>query len=384
MTIYRIGRPEDAKAQFKKLGCDAGGIAIMAQKCEIAVFAIKDLKTPGANILKQDALSVGADLAVPAGVICCETEQVDALLMGTPRQLSQLAKKAKAQPFGLRRLGEALEAAFGAKDFPLRIMGVINANDDSFFAGSRRKGGEALEAAERMIEDGAQMIDIGAVSTRPGSDPVSAEEELRRLGPLLDALYQEKVTERACFSIDTTAPEVMRYALDRGFGFINDISGMADPRTAVLASEYGVQLCIMHMQNDPKTMQSEPRYDNVIADIEQFFSERLATAEAAGLRREQIVLDVGIGFGKRLEHNLALLKHHRHFMKFGCELLVGASRKSMIHAIIPSEIEARLPGTLAIHLHAIRNGANIVRCHDVAEHRQAITVQEAIGKGDIW
>ncbi len=171
---------------------------------------------------------------------------------------------------------------------------------------------------------------------------------------------------------------MVAYALQSGFGIVNDITGAADERLVALVVEYGAKYCIMHMQGTPQTMQQNPQYEDVTAEVSAFFEERIAVCEAAGMKREDIILDVGIGFGKTLEHNLTLLKNLRHFTHFGCEVLIGASRKSMIDKIIPTPVEERLPGTLAIHLKAVENGASIVRCHDVREHKQALAVWEAL------
>jgi dihydropteroate synthase len=379
MRLYRLGAIREREELLRRLGVRDGGVRIMARKMRTLWIHIRDLRTPAANILKQDALSVGADLAVPGGVITCEKERVDVLLIATEAQLRTLARKEKAQPFGLKELAGELEGFLKEPSEPVRIMGVLNANEDSFYAGSRFMGDAAVERIERMIAEGAAIIDIGGVSSRPGSEPVGAEEELERVRPLCDAVREYRLYEQALFSIDSYTPEVINYALQSGFGLVNDITGASDEAVVKLAAEYGAKLCIMHMRGMPKTMQSNPVYEDVTAEVDAFFAERIARCEALGLPRERIILDVGIGFGKTLEHNLTLLRNHATFLRHGCELLIGASRKSMIDRIIPTPTEARLPGTLAIHLKAVDNGATIVRCHDVAEHRQALAVWEAMG-----
>lgn len=378
MQIYKLGNIADKEAALKALGVEKGGISIMAKKMELLCFYIKGLKTPAANILKQDALSIGAELAVPGGVILCEKPTYDCILIGTKKHIEILSRKELAQPFGLKALAGELKKFLSTKTYPTRIMGIINANDDSFFEGSRFVAGDAIVQCEKMIADGAEIIDIGAVSSRPGSKEVSAKEELERVKPICDAIREQKLYEKALFSIDSYMPSVVEYTLQSGFGLINDITGASDDEIVKLAVKYNAKLCIMHMQGTPQTMQKEPCYEDVTAEVSAFFEERIAKCEAMGVSREQIILDVGIGFGKTLEHNLTLLKNMHHFTHFGCEVLIGASRKSMIHKIIPTPTEERLPGTLAIHLKAVENGATIVRCHDVAEHRQAIKVLEAI------
>jgi len=378
MHIYKLGNITDKKAALKTLGVESGGVSIMAKKMELFYFFIKDLKTPAANILKQDALSIGADLAVPGGVILCEKPTYDCILIGTKKHMEILSKKELAQPFGLKTLANELKKFLSLKTFPVQIMGVINANDDSFFEGSRFVAEDAIIQIEKMIDDGANIIDIGAVSSRPGAAEVGEREELKRIKPICDMIKNKKLNEKVIFSIDSYTPSVVEYALDSGFTIVNDITGASDENIIKLALKKNAKLCIMHMKGTPQTMQVNPRYDDVMVEVSDFFEERIATCENLGLGRENIVLDVGLGFGKTLEHNLRLIKNLNHFKHFGCELLIGASRKSMIDKIISSPTEERLPGTLAIHLKAVENGASIVRCHDVAEHKQALAVLNAL------
>ena len=376
MQLYLLDTAGDPRVVLERYDVHRGGIAIMADKAEMLWIHIGGLRTPAANILKQDALSIGADLAVPGGVITCEHDRVDALLIATPRQIQHLADKERTQPFGLKEVARFLSTLRPAPAYPVRIMGVINANEDSFYAGSRFVADAAVERIETMIDQGAHIIDIGAVSSRPGAAAVSPEAELERVRPICDAIRERQLHKKALFSIDSYAPSVVDYALRSGFGLINDITGARDPELIALAVEHGASYCIMHMQGTPQTMQNDPHYTDVTAEVDAFFAERIAACEAAGLVRERILLDPGIGFGKTLEHNLTLLRNLRTFTRHGCELLVGASRKSMIDAIHPAPVEARLPGTLSIHLHALNNGATILRCHDVAEHLQAVAVWE--------
>ncbi len=378
MKIYQLGHITDKKAALKALNVESGGVDIMAKKMELLHFFIKDLKTPAANILKQDALSIGAELAVPGGVILCEKPTYDCILMGTRKHMEILSKKELAQPFGLKTVARELKKFLSIKTYPVQIMGVINANDDSFFSGSRFKAEDAIKKIKAMIDNGAEIIDVGAVSSRPGADAVSAEEELSRIKPICDMIKAEKLYEHATFSVDSYTPDVVAYALDSGFTLINDITGASDDAIINLAVKHNARLCIMHMKGTPKTMQNDPNYRDVMVEVSDFFERRIAKCEALGLERKNIILDVGIGFGKTLEHNLTLIRNMAHFKVFGCEVLVGASRKGMIDKISTSTPEERLPGTLAIHLKAVENGASIVRCHDVAEHQQALAVLRAM------
>ncbi len=378
MKIYQLNKIKNKKEYLKNLKVHGGGVPIMAKKMELLYFQIKDLKTPAVNILKQDALSIGAELATPSGVITCEKESYDCLLIGTRKHIEILSKKELLQPFGLKALALELQEFLKVKEYPVKIMGIINANDDSFFEGSRFRDGEAVEKIEQMITQGAKIIDIGAVSSRPNADVVSDEVELERIKPICDAIKAKKLYEEVSFSVDSYTLSVIEYALKSGFNLVNDITGASNDEVVKLAVEYGAKLCIMHMQGTPQTMQQNPTYDDVMVEISDFFEERIAKCEAFGMKREDIILDVGIGFGKTLEHNLTLIKNMGHFKKFGCEVLVGASRKSMIDKVIPTPTQERLAGTIVIHTRAIENGASIVRCHDVKEHRQALALLEAL------
>ncbi|MEV9529569.1 dihydropteroate synthase [Aliarcobacter butzleri] len=375
MKTYKISL-NDSKKFFENLGCDSGGISILSKKSKLHTLYIKDLHVGAANILKQDALSIGADLAVPNGVIIAKDKYVNALLIGTTKHFENLAKKELAQPFGLKELAKSLKDYVKEQNYPTKIMGVLNANEDSFFKNSRFDNSEACLKIEKMIEDGANIIDIGAVSSRPGSLPVSENIELDRLKDIVQTIYQNKYYERVDFSIDSFSPKVIEYVLNHGFKIVNDITGLQNDEVCKLVSKYNAQAVIMHMQNNQTNMQEDPFYEDVIIEIDDFFTKRLEKVKSFGVK--DIVLDVGIGFGKTLEHNLLLLKNLEHFKHFGYELLIGASRKSMIDKITPTEVINRLPGTLAIHLESIRNGASIIRCHDVKEHFQAIKVFEAI------
>ncbi|MDX4035874.1 dihydropteroate synthase [Aliarcobacter skirrowii] len=375
MKAYKLSL-NDINKFLENLKCDSGGIKIMSKKAKVHTLFIKNLHVGAANILKQDALSIGADLAVPRGVVIAKEKYVDALLIGTTKHFETLARKELAQPFGLKELAKVLKDFVKEQKYSTKIMGVLNANEDSFFKNSRFDNSQASFKIEKMIEDGANIIDIGAVSSRPGSLPVSADEELNRIKDIVQTIYKNRYFEKVDFSIDSFEPKVIEYVLDHGFKIVNDITGLENDEVCKLTAKYSAQAVIMHMQNNQTNMQEDPFYEDVIVEIDDFFKQRVEKAKSFGV--EDIVLDVGIGFGKTLEHNLLLLKNLEHFKHFGYELLIGASRKSMINMITPTEVSDRLPGTLAIHLESLRNGASIIRCHDVKEHFQAIKVFEAI------
>lgn len=377
MVVEKLSPTIDLHHQLKSLGVDSGGVSILADKAQLHLIRIRDLHVGGANILKQDALSIGADVAVPRGTVTASSPRVDALLIATERQLQALAKKEKAQPFGLKALSQELESFCRLRQSEnVSIMGILNANEDSFYHVSRFQGTKAIQRIETMIEEGADIIDLGGVSSRPGSIAVSPEEELSRVQPIIDAIYEQRLFEKASFSLDSYEPLVIHYALERGFRIVNDITGLENDEVARLCGAYNATAIIMHMQGTPQSMQENPMYSSVIRDVELFFRERIAKAESFEVK--DIILDCGIGFGKRLEDNLSLITHQCHFLRLGKKLLVGASRKSMIDKISPSSSDERLGGTLAIHLKALEEGASIVRVHDVKEHAQAIKIWQAL------
>lgn len=377
MVVEKLSNTIDLHRELKRIGVDGGGVSILEEKGKLHLIRIRDLHVGAANILKQDALSIGADLAVPRGTVTASTPHVDVVLIATERQLQQLVKKEKAQPFGLKQLSVELESFCHLKrDDSITIMGILNANEDSFYHASRFQGIKAIERIEEMICEGAGIIDLGGVSSRPGSIAVSAEEELSRVRPIIDALYEQRLYEKTKLSLDSYEPSVVHYALERGFHIINDITGLANDEVARLCGSYGATAVIMHMQGTPEIMQENPSYSSVLHDVEYFFRERIEKGESYGVK--EIILDCGIGFGKRTEENCALITHQSHFLRFGKKLLVGASRKSMIDTISPSKSDERLAGSIAIHLKAIEEGATILRVHDVKEHIQAIKIWKAL------
>ena len=377
MHVEHLSSTLNLKAALHELKVDVGGVSILADKGEIHIIRIMDMHVGAANILKQDALSIGADLAVPRGTVTAMEPRVNALLIANERQLQQLAKKEKAQPFGLKVLAQELERYCHRQITPeIQIMGIINANDDSFYAQSRYKETQAIEKIEMMIQEGAHIIDIGGVSSRPNAQSVSVQEELQRVRPIIDSLSEQRMYEKVRLSLDSYEPSVIAYALEKGFGIVNDITGLANDEVARLCASYDATAIIMHMRGNPQTMQNNPQYNSVLHEVGEFFQERLEKADKFGIKNT--ILDCGIGFGKRLEDNLALITHQKHFTRFGIPLLVGASRKSMIDQIVPTLSDERLSGTLALHLKAIEEGASIVRVHDVKEHVQAIAVWKAL------
>jgi len=265
------------------------------------------------------------------------------------------------------------------KEYTLRfektlIMGVLNITPDSFSDGGVFNTVDAAVAhGKKMVSDGADLIDIGGESSRPGSEPLSEKEELARILPVVTRLVEEISVP---ISIDTYKPLVADICLKAGAHLINDITGLTNPAMRTVAVEHNVPVVLMHMLGTPKIMQKKPVYQDVLGEITSFFQKQIAVAHKIGI--QQIIIDPGIGFGKTVEHNLQILKHLETFKSLGCPLLVGPSRKSFIGTITDLPVNERLEGTIAAITVAIMNGANIVRVHDVKECRRAIRVVDAI------
>ncbi|MEI8205538.1 MAG: dihydropteroate synthase [Kiritimatiellales bacterium] len=261
------------------------------------------------------------------------------------------------------------------------IMGILNVTPDSFSDGGKFQILEkAVAHGLEMVEEGADIIDIGGESTRPGAKPVQALEEIARTGPVIKKLREKT---GALISIDTRKAEVARAALAAGADIINDISALADPGMAAVAAETGAGLVLMHMLGTPETMQTNPRYDNVVSNVWSFLEERMRFAVARGVAPEQIVLDPGIGFGKTDEHNLALLKGIPTLMAAGRPVLIGASRKSFIGRMLGGGTDDRLAGSLAIAAFAVLRGAHILRLHDVKESCDAARLVDTLRTNEL-
>lgn len=375
MKFFKINPNTDFNLLCSFINPHKMGQKIMSEKAQIHFILIKDITTPAANILKQDALRVGAELITHKEVITAKIAHSNALLMATKEQIQKLINKEKLQDFGLKNLARFLENDF-SKPKQAELMAVINVNEDSFNADSRVGYKDFEERLNAILALNPEYIDIGAVSSRPKSVYCGKEEEFRRLKNVLDLIYDKNYYEKAIFSLDSFDEYCLEYALNKGFKFINDISSLRNLNLAKLASKYNAKYCLMHMQNDPLTMQDDPRYDDLLDEMSSFFKEKLEILDALGVKES--ILDVGIGFGKSAEHNMILIKHLEHFLQFKKPLLVGASRKSVINAYYESEVKDRLAGTLYLHLKAFENGASIIRVHDLYEHKQLFAMANAM------
>ena len=252
-------------------------------------------------------------------------------------------------------------------------MGVVNITPDSFSDGGRfLEPHAAVHHARKLADDGADIIDLGGESTRPGAAPVSEDEERRRVIPVLEKIHD------LCVSVDTRRPAVMRAALEAGASMINDVQALRTPGAIEALGNSHCAVCLMHMKGEPATMQREPHYDDVVAEVREFLRQRATAAEKAGIARERLVIDPGFGFGKTAEHNLTLLARLAEFSELGLPLLAGLSRKSTIGKVTGRPMAERVAGSLAMALLALQGGATILRVHDVKETRDVMAVWESV------
>jgi len=393
LRVIEIKGLKQAADELLALKVHKGGVKIMAPKAVTRVIKVSGMDSLALNILKQEMLSVGGDCAVSWDAFIRRRRNADGLIIGTIAQIGRLCEKLERQPLGLSALAErirSLERDYNKKDFVLRagkyrlnlrrrahIMGILNVTPDSFSDGGVFFDKDsAVEHALEMESQGADMIDIGGESTRPGSKAVSADEECERVIPVI-----RTVTKRVKIpvSIDTSKSEVAKRALDCGAVIVNDITGLRkDPRTARVAQRYKAAVVLMHMKGTPRTMQKSPRYKDLIPEITSGLRQSVKIAKGAGISDDRIVVDPGIGFGKGPEHNLSVLKRLREFKSLGYPVIVGPSRKSFIGKISGAAVGDRIFGTSAAVALAIQNGADIVRVHDVKEMRQVVQITEAI------
>ncbi|PLX54862.1 MAG: dihydropteroate synthase [Chromatiales bacterium] len=257
------------------------------------------------------------------------------------------------------------------------VMGILNVTPDSFSdGGAYPDTAQAAARARQMVEEGAELIDVGGESTRPGAAAVDSETEISRVVPVIEAI---RASCDAVISIDTSKPEVMQAAVAAGAAFINDVRALREPGALEVAASLEVPVCLMHMQGQPRTMQDAPDYDDVVTDVAAFLGERVESCCRAGMARERLVIDPGFGFGKTLRHNLLLLNNLHRLTEFGLPVLVGISRKSMIGAILDRAVDQRLYGSLAAATISLMKGASIIRTHDVAPTVDALRVVTALG-----
>ena len=383
---------DELKTEIQKIGADTECLELLSKKGKFIILKISHLPPAPCNIIKQTALSVGTDAAVHRNVITGKTEQSDLLLFGTARELEKISEKLNNQPFGLNAISKRiLSLIFNnhtvkALSLPSRkivvgkktlIMGVLNVTPDSFSDGGMFiDTGKAIQRAIEMVEEGADIIDIGGESSRPGSEPVSEMEELQRVLPIISAL-KEKIN--VPISIDTYKASIAEKAIENGIEIVNDISGLRfDKKMVDVIRKTNVGVIIMHMKGTPRDMQKNPHYDDVIQEIYDFLKERTDFAITKGLNKDSIIIDPGIGFGKRLQDNLTIINRVAEFKSLGFPVLIGASRKSFIGITLDLPVTERLEGSLAACAVAMEGGVDILRVHDVKETKRFIDMYEHI------
>lgn len=381
--LLKIPTPEAAILELSRVGVDPGGISIMFNKMQTRCIKLSELSCRQANILKQEMLSLGGDAAVARGTVSCSIQNTDIILIGTDKQLHKLCNKLPLQPFGLSKLVspiKALLATSGNKpkswktsrrelilNRPL-IMGILNVTPDSFYDGnSYFDPQDAIKRGLIMAAEGADIIDIGGESTRPGATPVSIDEETRRILPVISALHKS-VT--CAISVDTWKSKVAALAIESGAEIVNDISGFNfDSQMSSLVSNTGTAAILMHTRGCPQTMQQNTQYSDLITEIHTSLHRSVETAIEAGINKNCLAVDPGIGFAKNADQNIEILRRLEELSSIGLPILVGASRKSFIGNKLNRPTNDRIFGTAAAVAMAVANGAQILRVHDVREMR---------------
>jgi dihydropteroate synthase len=371
----------DAEAAVQAVGVYNGVRKDMAEKTIFHVLEIEDVSSPAANIIKQVAISRGSDAVVHQDVIVNNVEKSTVLLPGTVRELKLISEELKKQPFELPEIADRILKVlnFEKASHDFSIMGVLNVTPDSFSdGGDYFKKSNARKRFKEMISEGADIIDVGAESSRPGSVSITVDEELKRLEKVFPLFEKSSVP----VSIDTYKSEVAEVALSKGAKFVNDISACRmDNRMIDVVRNYDSKVILMHMKGTPENMQKDPYYDDVMNEIGEFFEERVEFCLSNGISEDKIILDPGIGFGKRQIDNLTILSNLQEFTSYGFPILIGASRKSFIGRITKSDAKDRLDGSLAVAVYSYLKGASIFRVHDVEQTKNAFSVISAIMEG---
>ena len=394
MRTIKINNPEEASAIFRKIGVDPYGIDAMARKTININILLEKQPCKIANIIKQEMLAIGGDAAVARGSVSCSVPVSDILMMGTVKQILTLAKKIEKQPFGLnliaREIFEILNNIYQSEYVwktsrrkitlgrKTMVMGILNITPDSFSdSGLFSSPQKAIEHGLAMADEGADIIDIGGESTRPGSRSVPVKIELKRVLPIIEGLTKKI---KIPISIDTKKAEVARLAVDFGAEIINDISALnGDKNMAEIIRKTRAAAILMHMRGKPKNMQKGSlAYDNLMGEITDYLKQSSKKALNAGVEKDCIVIDPGIGFGKTPEDNYKIIKDLSELKALGMPVLIGTSRKSFIGKITGGKPDERMEGTAVTVAAAIMNGCHIIRVHDVAAMKKVAAVTDAI------
>ncbi|MCI4347052.1 MAG: dihydropteroate synthase [Thermoplasmata archaeon] len=389
--------PSEIAREVERTNSDPEGVGIMTRKGRTLLVRLDGIPLKAAPLLKQEMLALGADSAHAKGVADLSVEQSAVVLLGTPGQYTHLLPKLRRQPFQLKAVADALQAVLEnharTTPRPLRglhrsitlgdttaVMGVLNVTPDSFSDGGRFERPDTAIARGLEIEgEGAQLLDLGAESSRPGAQPISADREIERLRAVLPTLHDRL---KIPISVDTQKAEVARTALDLGADLVNDVSGLRDPEMRRVVARSGAPAVIVHMRGTPPTMQGNLEYAELRTEVYGALARAVATAIEDGVTPAQLLVDPGLGFGKSAEQNLELLHHLREFRSLGPPVVVGASRKSFLGPKWgDGAVASRLEASLAAAVIAALGGASVVRVHDVAPTVRALALADAVRLG---
>jgi len=380
----------DVRRHLGEFDLPAEDIEKIADSFLYCTIKLEGVDTRAANLMKSLLETLGGGIAMSRGAHDYTVRETDVLITGSRRTLQLLAARLKGEPYGLDAVSAEIIActtagnrtiSWGSRtlDFTHKtyVMGILNCTPDSFFPSSRAASlKDAMKSAHEMISAGVDIVDVGGESTRPGSEPVPVEEEIRRVIPVIQAL---RADSDVIVSVDTRKKEVAERALDAGADIINDISGLRhNDDLARLVARRRVPVVLMHMRGTPKTMQKSPFYKNTISEILRELQPSIAAAIGAGIAPEMIIIDPGIGFGKRIQDNLRIIKELASLKSLKFPILVGLSRKGFIGEILDRPVEKRLIGTVTANTLAILNGANIIRVHDVADAVEMVKIIDSI------
>lgn len=391
--VLLIENIEDAGKALNEIGVDEKGIEIMVPKAIYRIVKINQIDSRAANIIKQEMLSRGGEAALSKDVYLLNESKTDVIIMGTLRHYKELYLKLKQQPFNLSLIADEIREALSNFETESKvvyagkyrldllrrtyIIGILNVTPDSFSDGGKFNTlDKILSRAIEMVEDGADIIDVGGESTRPGAEPVSLDEELKRIIPVIERI--SSVINKP-ISVDTYKSKVAARAIEAGASIINDISGLRfDEDMPELIAKAGLPVVIMHMQGEPGNMQQNPEYKSVIGEISTFLNNQAEMAVGKGVSKDKIIIDPGIGFGKNLKHNLEIMHYLSEFKSLGYPILLGPSRKSFIGGILDLPVEDRLEGTAAAVAYGISQGVDIIRVHDVKEMSRVSKMVDAM------
>ncbi|MDD3149426.1 MAG: dihydropteroate synthase [Candidatus Gastranaerophilales bacterium] len=384
--------PESIKQTINEIGFDENYLDFALNKYKFRLIKISNVSSVQANIIKQIALSVGADAAVHRDVIISTPEKTDLVIGATISQHKKIAKKLLHQQFSLCKISEMIskELTIKLKSLKIRniefdwhkktyIMGILNVTPDSFSDGGKHFSIEnAVKQAKRLIDEGADILDIGGESTRPFSQKVEPNEEIIRIIPVIKAIRQ--FNNDIVISADTRNSKTAKAAIESGADIINDVSSFDwDEKMLETVAVLDVPVIIMHSLNSPDKMQENPVYDeNIVDAVYKFLQDKITLAINAGIKPENIIIDPGIGFGKTLEHNFELVKRAEEFSSLGCPILYGVSRKSLIAKVLDTLPDEREEANIALASFLASKGVNILRVHDVEKHKKALTVLDRI------